>query len=186
MSGSALGWEMPLPIRRVTVPAADRARLEQLIRTRTTPQRVVERAKIVVGSADGESGTALVARLGVSRPTVTLWLSRYEAHGVDGLMADRPRSGRPKQLTAAKAERLVRLVTQGRPPDGGTHWSSRLLARATGWSQSTIARTLRAHAAAASRRAVQALHRSPVYGQAARRRGAVPRPPAAGGGLLAR
>ena len=74
---------MPLPVRRVTVPAADRARLEQLIRTRTTPQRVVERAKIVVGSADGESGTALVARLGVSRPTVTLWLSRYEAHGVD-------------------------------------------------------------------------------------------------------
>ena len=136
---------MPLPIRRVTVPAADRARLEQLMRTRTTPQRVVERARIVLGSADGESGTALVARLGVSRPTVTLWLSRYEAHGVDGLVADRPRSGRPKQLTAAKTERLIRPVTQGRPPDGGTHWSSRRLARATGWSQSTIARTLRSH-----------------------------------------
>ena len=136
---------MPSLIRTVPVSPADRVHLEQLIRTGSTPHRLVVRARLVLGAAAGESGNALAGRLGVSRPTVTLWLSRYEAEGVAGLVADRPRSGRPKRLTAVKAEQLVRVVTRTPAPDGGTHWSTRLVARATGWSQSTVSRTLRAH-----------------------------------------
>ena len=136
---------MPSLIRTVTVAKADRAQLEQLIRTRAAPHRLVLRAQLVLGAAAGESGRALASRLRVARPTVTLWVARYQAEGVAGLVADRPRSGRPKRLTAAKAEHLVRLVTQTPAPDGGTHWSTRLVARATGWSQSTGSRTLRAH-----------------------------------------
>ena len=46
---------------------------------RTTPQRVVERANIVLCSAEGRSGSAICREVGVSRPTVTQWLDRYEA-----------------------------------------------------------------------------------------------------------
>ena len=64
---------------------------------RTTPQRVVERANIVLCSAEGRSGSAICREVGVSRPTVTQWLDRYEAGGVEELLEDRPRSGRPRQ-----------------------------------------------------------------------------------------
>lgn len=44
----------------------DRDRLEQLIRTHTTPQRVVKRARIVLASSDGTSGNVIAEELGVS------------------------------------------------------------------------------------------------------------------------
>ena len=73
---------MPLPIRVLPLCREDRARLESLVRSRTTPQRVVERARIVLGSAAGDSGSTIGGDVGVSRPTVTLWLDRYEAGGL--------------------------------------------------------------------------------------------------------
>ena len=135
---------MPLPIRIVHLRRGDRDRLEALTRARTTAHRVVERAQIVLGSAAGESGSALCARLGVSRPTVTCWLDRYEAEGVDGLVTDRPRSGRPKQITVADEAAIVDRTLHTRPATS-THWSTRLMAQATGHHHATIARIWRTH-----------------------------------------
>ncbi len=135
---------MPLPIRCIALRRGDRRRLEQLTRTRTTAQRVVERARIVLASADGASGNAICAQLQVSRPTVTLWLDRYEAEGVDGLVTDHPRPGRPKQLTAADEAAIV-ARTLHTAPLSGTHWSTRLMAQATGYHHATIARIWQAH-----------------------------------------
>lgn len=135
---------MPLPVRVIALRRGDRARLEALTRARTTAHRVVERARIVLGSADGESGTALCKRLDVSRPTVTCWLNRYEAEGLDGLVADRPRPGRPKQITVADEAAIVDRTLHTRPPTG-THWSTRLMAQVTGHHHATIARIWRTH-----------------------------------------
>ena len=136
---------MPLPIRIIKVTPGDRRTLEAWVRCRTTPQRVVERARIVLASADGLAGTAICAAVGVSRPTVTLWLNRYGVAGPAGLEADRPRSGRPRQLDTAEEARIVAKTLKDAPPDGGTHWSTRLMAKATGWNQATIARLWRAN-----------------------------------------
>ncbi len=137
---------MPLPIRVVALRRGDRARLEQLARARTTPQRVVERAQILLASAAGQSGSVICAVLDVARPTVTLWLDRYDQAGLDGLLADRPRSGRPKRITAADEEAIVDRTLHTRPPaDVATHWSTRLMAQATGFHHATIARIWRAH-----------------------------------------
>lgn len=103
--------------------------MEAWVRARTTPQRVVERAKIVLASADGMAGDAICAAVGVSRPTVSLWLNRYETEGREALVADRPRSGRPRQLDAAEEARIVAKILNDAPPDGGTHWSTRTMAR---------------------------------------------------------
>jgi transposase len=136
---------MPLPIRVTKLPRGDRATLERWVRSRTTPQRLVERARIVLASADGVSGTEICGRLQVSRPTVSRWLDRYAAEGLAGLAADRPRSGRPKQLDATREAAIVRTTLQEAPPDGGTHWSGRLMAKVVGVHQTTIARRWRAH-----------------------------------------
>ncbi len=136
---------MPLPIRIITLKRGDRATLEGWVRGRTTPQRVVERARIVLASADGVAGDAICTTVGVSRPTVSLWLNRYEAEGREALAADRPRSGRPRQLDAAEEARIVAKTLNEAPPDGGTHWSTRGMATATGWDHATISRLWRAH-----------------------------------------
>ena len=141
-----VSYDMPLPIRVLPLCREDRARLQSLVRSRTTPQRVVERARIVLGSAAGDSGSTICGDVGVSRPTVTLWLDRYEAGGLAALRADRPRSGRPKRITLAEEEAIVHRTTQTTPPAGrGTHWSTRLMAEVTGFHHSTIARIWKAH-----------------------------------------
>jgi transposase len=137
---------MPLPIRVVALRSGDRARLERLVRTRTTPQRVVERARIVLASAAGQSGNAICAALAVTRPTVTRWLDRYEQEGRDALLTDRPRSGRPKRITPAAEQSVIARTLHTTPPaDVATHWSTRLMAQATGLHHATIARIWRAH-----------------------------------------
>jgi transposase len=128
----------------VALQRGDRPRLEGLIRSRTAAHRVVQRAQIVLASADGASGSAIGARFGVSRPTVTAWLDRYESDGLPGLLADRPRSGRPKELTSPEQEAIIDRTLRTKPPTG-THWSTRLMAAATGYHHATIARLWRAH-----------------------------------------
>ena len=136
---------MPLPIRVTTLRRGDRVMLEQWVRARMTPHRLVERARIVLASADGRSGEAICATLGVSRPTVSRWLDRYDAEGATGLLADRPRSGRPKQITPDDEAAIVEATLRTRAPDGGTHWSTRLMAEQVGVHQTTVARIWRAH-----------------------------------------
>ena len=47
-----------------------RTRLEELAGSRTAPAREVERAKVLVGYADGASMTGLQRQLGVGRPMI--------------------------------------------------------------------------------------------------------------------
>ena len=121
----------------------DREPLERWIRSRTTPQRQVERARIVLGSAEGQSGYTLSEELGVSRLTVQRWLDRYQADGLEGL-ADRPRSGRPRTITPAVEAEVVKKTLEEKVPRG-THWSTRLMAKETGLAPTQISRIWRTH-----------------------------------------
>lgn len=102
------------------------------------------RARVVLGSAEGLSARALRRKVGVSPPTARRWLDRYEAEGLAGL-EDRPRSGRPRTSVTPETEaEVVRRTLEEKPPSG-THWSTRLMAEATGLHHSQVARIWRAH-----------------------------------------
>lgn len=135
---------MPKPPRRIRLRRGERETLERWVRSRTSPQRLVERARIVLSSADGLPAHAIGEALDVSRPTVQRWLDRYEAEGLAGIEKDRPRPGRPRQITPQVEEEIVRKTLQEKPPEG-THWSTRLMAKATGLHHSQIARIWKAH-----------------------------------------
>lgn len=135
---------MPIPTRVIRLRRGDRKRLEGWVRTRTTPQRQVERARIVLGSADRKSSYELAEELNLSRPTIQRWLDRYEAEGIEGL-EDRPRSGRPRtKVTPEVVDEVVEMTTQEDPPQG-THWSTRIMAEETGLHPSQVARIWRTH-----------------------------------------
>jgi len=122
----------------------EQATLERWARRRTSSQALAERCRIVLACAEGASNIEVAQRLGVSRPTVTKWRSRFVARRLEGL-ADEPRPGAPRTITDEQVERVLITTLEGTPTDA-THWSTRSLARKLGMSQTSISRSWRAFA----------------------------------------
>jgi len=118
--------------------------LEKYARGRSTPKRLVERARIVLMAAEGEQNQVIAAKLGLSRPTVQLWRERFAQHGMAGIEKDASRPGRKPKLSAAKARRIIKATVETTPPDA-THWSVRTMAEAQGVSRMSVQRLWAAH-----------------------------------------
>src|SRR5882672_11357997 len=121
----------------VEISGADRAELEHWLRAQSIPQALATRARVVLGSAAGESVRGLAARLGVTQTTVCLWRRRYRSAGLDGLRT-KPRMGRPRRITSAKEQTVISATL--RKPKAATHWSARRLAKEVGLSPATVHR----------------------------------------------
>jgi transposase len=61
----------------------------------SSSNRLSRRVTIIVLAAAGCHNAEIATRVGVSVPTVRLWLSRYAKGGIQALR-DAPRSGRPR------------------------------------------------------------------------------------------
>jgi transposase len=102
------------PAALIVLTAAEYRRLTSWVRAGTTPQRLVRRARVVLGSASGLGSRALARREQMSRTTVRRWLTRFVAKRCDGLL-DHPRSGRPvgiKPKTRAPVVALAFLTSR--------------------------------------------------------------------------
>lgn len=126
------------------VGAKDRNRLEMLIRSRTAEQRIVERARIILCASKGSSTSDTAREVGVSRPTVLLWRARFGEAGVEALLEDQPRSGRPREVDTAKVDAIIKATLRTKPADA-THWSTRDMALTQGVSKDTVQRIWSAH-----------------------------------------
>jgi hypothetical protein len=92
---------MPRPISEcVHLSEPDRARLEALVRARSTPQALVFRCRLILRAADEDHPTNLqiAAEFACDRHTAGLWRNRYLQDGLAGLQ-DAPRSGRPRSFS---------------------------------------------------------------------------------------
>jgi transposase len=125
---------------RVDVSRADRKELEAWLRSQSIPQALAMRARVVLGSAQGESIRDLAQRLAVSQVTVCRWRNRYRELGMAGLRT-RARSGRRRRITHAQ-ERGVVAATM-RPAQAATHWSAARLGKVLGLSAATVHRIWR-------------------------------------------
>ncbi|HUZ15381.1 MAG TPA: helix-turn-helix domain-containing protein, partial [Gaiellaceae bacterium] len=85
----------------------ERGLLERWVGAQRTPQSVALRARIVLAAAAGESNSEIARTLGVSRPTVILWRSRYADGGAQALTETRPGRGRKPSISAAKIKAIV-------------------------------------------------------------------------------
>ena len=101
----------------------------------------MRRARIVLLAAVGVANTRIAKEVGVSLPTVLLWRSRFEEHGLDGL-ADAPHPGRPRLYGREVRDKIVTETLT--PPEGSvTNWSRARLAARVGVSASTVGRVWR-------------------------------------------
>src|SRR5262245_239209 len=102
-------------IERISIGAADRERLERLVRDRNTPQKVVWRARIVLLAGDGLTAEGIAAAVDKSLLRVRRWRRRYAAKGVDGLLKDATRPSRVKPLSPEKVAQVVHMTLHEKP-----------------------------------------------------------------------
>jgi hypothetical protein len=84
---------------------------------RTQRRKHVERARIVLASAERKPAQRVAAHAGVSRPTVWRWQQRYAEAGVEGLLRDRTRKPGKAPIAGETAARLVALTCTPPSPD---------------------------------------------------------------------
>ena len=149
------------PLQELTVTAEEEATLVGWTRRPTTAQALAARARIVLGAAEGRSNTDLAATLRITEPTVGKWRRRFLAARLDGLL-DEPRPGAPRTIGDADVERVIALTLESAPRDA-THWSTRSMAAATGFSQSSISRIWRAFALQPHRSETFKLSTDPLF-----------------------
>jgi len=116
---------------------ADCAALQRVLSSRTSEQRLVLRARIVLLSAEGRTDGAVAAQVGVNRHTVRLWRQRFGDQGLAGLV-DATGRGRKPYLDARIKQAIVTGAVQ--PPAHRTRWSCRSMARVQKVSASTVQR----------------------------------------------
>lgn len=133
---------MARPKQPLILTELERAELEQIARRARSARRHAFRAKIVLACATGISNTEVAKKLRTSNQTVGLWRRRFLERRLEGLL-DEPRPGRPREIGDDAIEEVVTKTLES-TPKGGTHWSTRDMAKQVGLSHSTIGRIWRA------------------------------------------
>ena len=128
--------------KAITLTSEERTRLTKWSRGRSTPARLVLRAKIVLAAEEGRRNDEIAAELNCTRRTVGVWRNRFVEQRLEGMEQDAPRGGRtPTQRAAFEAE-VIRQTTQETPPNA-TQWSTRSLAKAIGCNDTLAHRVWR-------------------------------------------
>jgi transposase len=136
---------MPLPsAAALQLSDSERRQLIAMSRQRMTPRGIALRINIILGAAEGIANRVLARQLSTSVPTVLLWRKRYASDGLQGILEDLPRSGRPKRITADQEAAIVEATMKTTPKDA-THWSIRAMAAAQKVSAATVQRIWNRH-----------------------------------------
>jgi len=128
----------------VLVSAADRALLEAIAANRKAPHKHVQRARIILHSAERKPVQRVAAAADVSRPAVWRWQQRFAEEGVEGLLRDKTRKPGKAPVPEKTVVRVIAL-TVSPPPHQATHWTGRAMAKATGISLRSVQRIWEKH-----------------------------------------
>lgn len=115
---------------KIRLDPETRVALESWVRASTSEQRMVRRARIVLGAAEGKASRAIAREVGVMTGVVSIWRKRFAAYGIAGLK-DRPRPGAERIYTEATDKRILATLDQPVPP-GRARWTGKLIAKQLG------------------------------------------------------
>ncbi len=117
---------------KITLSEDDRQLLQRWAKGRSTPARLVLRARIVLAAADGKENKVIAEELSTNRPLVGKWRTRFVQSGVAGIQKDSPRGGRPSSARQSLAATII-------------EWTTRTLAGALGTNHSLVRRVWNAN-----------------------------------------
>jgi len=116
--------------KEIVLELEQRAELERLVRTHTSPKCMAERAQIILWGAEGQTNAEIAKRLRTRVARISKWRTRFVKGGLEGLL-DEPRTGQPRKYTA-ETERTILSKIDEPPPKGYAQWNGRLLGERTG------------------------------------------------------
>jgi transposase len=122
----------------VRLSIAERRELDSRVRSQTLRAGDVQRARLILMLAAGESWRDIQEQLGCSSAYIQRWKQRFEAQRLAGLFT-RHRGRRVAKRTPALEAKILNW-TRRPPNDGTTHWSSRRLAQALGVNHMMVMR----------------------------------------------
>jgi transposase len=128
----------------VIVSAEDRAQLAAIVGDRSRPLKHVQRARLVLHSADRLPAVEISRKAGVSRPAVWRWQRHYAEEGVQRLLREGSRKPGKAPVAMATVAKVLAL-TSADPPGETTHWTGRAMAKAVNLSLRTVQRIWGAH-----------------------------------------
>jgi len=128
-------------MKAVVLSKADAAALRSVVRRPSSSMQAASRAKMILLAAKGWPNYKIADEVGVCAHTVGKWRRRFLKFGIDGL-GDLPRPKEPMRTSDRDVARLIKKTLET-TPEGSTHWSTRLMAKQIGLSQSTVSRIWR-------------------------------------------
>jgi len=104
--------------KSIILTYSDRKYLQSLIRQRTMPAQIIDRAKMLLYKEQGNSNGAIAERLDVHINTVRLCLEKFKTGGIERALHDEQRSGRPVEITDDAVAWMINIACK-RPTDLG-------------------------------------------------------------------
>ena len=129
-------------IRPLELSRIQRLALSRVVRSPTSQQRMVNRARMILFRGEGLSQVQTASQVGVRQTVVSKWEARFRQRGLEGL-AEAKRSGPKPSLAPQVSEAIMTEATQ--PPPPRKRWSLRSMARAQGVSPATVHRLWKAN-----------------------------------------
>ncbi|HKM05423.1 MAG TPA: IS630 family transposase [Sphaerochaeta sp.] len=133
---------MPRVAKRIECTEEQLEYLNKFANSQKSEKRLIDRARMVLGCAQGRRIKDIAKDLGVLPNTVIKWRERFKAYGMDGLY-DAPRSGRPDVYDEKDILVKVGELLKQEPPCGYSSWDGGTLAKKIGCSPDTLWRVLR-------------------------------------------
>ena len=90
----------------------DKIYFGSLLRSRTMQAQIVQRARIILLKADGNSIDIIADKVGIDRKSVMLCIKKYKANGADGALYDAPGRGRNPEITDDEKAWVLNIACQ--------------------------------------------------------------------------
>ena len=129
--------------QKIQCSAQDREILKAWGNSGRQQKRLVDRARIILMSLDGDSDSEIARKLKMGSNTVGKWRKRFIEQGLAGLN-DAPRSGKPAKYDPEKTRRSIFEVLEKPAPKGQATWDGNAIAEELGISSHKVWRILRA------------------------------------------
>jgi len=105
----------------------ERKQLQELVHKGKERARKLCRGRTLLLLNAGETMERISRTLDISIPTVCAIKKRYVREGLNAVLEDRPRAGRPSIFDGKNQARITALACST-PPEGRSRWTLRLLA----------------------------------------------------------
>ena len=119
--------------------SADRVILEEVAKSSSAPLREMQRARVLLTAADGQSHLVNARQHQVTAMTVRSWRRRFAQQGLKDFGKVAAGRGRKSTISEQKVAEIIHKATST-TPKGKTHWSVRDMAKETGVSPATVQR----------------------------------------------